>query len=136
MYLTQGLHRALQRHPGKVALHHLGDAGERHWTFAQFADQVGRQAAALQARGIAAGDRVALLAPNNDKLVTLLMACWWLGAVACPMNTRWSLPELRFAIGDCGAGLLVADALFEAQATALADATSVASCVAACAPYA
>ena len=38
MYLTQGLHRALQRHPDKMALHHLKEGSERHWTFAQFAD--------------------------------------------------------------------------------------------------
>ena len=153
MYLTQGLHRALQRDPDKIALRHLGDAAprpakpavpqgessrpakpdllgsERHWTFAQFADRVARQAAALQARGIATGDRVALLAPNDDALVTLLTACWWLGAVACPLNTRWSLPELRYAVADCGARLLVADAQFAAQASALADVTSTADCL-------
>jgi long-chain acyl-CoA synthetase len=47
-----------------------------------------------------------------------------LGAVACPLNTRLSLPELRFALADCGARLLVADAPFEAQAAALADVLS------------
>ena len=128
MYLTQGLHRALQRHPGKTALHHLADPGQRQWTFAQLADRVARQAAALQARGIGAGDRVALLAPNNDHLITLLMACWWLGAVPCPMNVRWSLPELRFAVADAEAKLLVADAPFEAQAAELAEVAPVALC--------
>jgi acyl-CoA synthetase (AMP-forming)/AMP-acid ligase II len=128
MYLTQGLHRALQRHPDKIALHHLAEASQRHWTFAQWADQVARQAAALQARGVATGDRVALLAPNDDALITLLTACWWLGAVACPLNTRWSVPELRFAVADCGARLLVAGAPFAAQASELADVTSVATC--------
>ena len=127
MYLTQGLHRALQRHPQKTALHHLAEGGERHWTFAQYAHEVARQAAALQVRGIASGDRVALLAPNNDHLITLLMACWWLGAVPCPMNVRWSLPELRFALADCGAKLLVADAPFEGIAAELAHVITVAT---------
>jgi acyl-CoA synthetase (AMP-forming)/AMP-acid ligase II len=128
MYLTQGLHRALQRHPHKTALQHLADGGERHWTFAEYTDQVARLAAALQARGVAGGDRIALLAPNNDRLVIVLMACWWLGAVPCPMNTRWSLPELRFALADCGATLLVADSPFEPQAAELAQVTRVALC--------
>lgn len=119
MYLTQGLHRALQRHPGKVALHHLAEGRERHWTFMQYAERIARHAAALQARGVGPGERVGLLAPNDDALVTLLMACWWLGAVACPMNTRWSVPELQYALHDCGARLLVADAQFAAQAAAL-----------------
>lgn len=128
MYLTQGLHRALQRHPHKMALQHLAEGQVRHWSFVQYADNVARRAAALQARGVAVGDRVALLAPNDDALITLLMACWWLGAVACPLNTRWSVPELRFAAADCGARVLVADASFAAQATALADITTVARC--------
>jgi acyl-CoA synthetase (AMP-forming)/AMP-acid ligase II len=128
MYLTQGLHRALQRHPHKIALRHLAEGGARHWTFAQFAERVGQHAAALQARGVMAGVRVALLAPNDDALVTLLTACWWLGAVACPLNTRWSVPELRFAVADCGARLLAVAAPFAAQAAELADATSVAAC--------
>jgi acyl-CoA synthetase (AMP-forming)/AMP-acid ligase II len=128
MYLTQGLHRALQRHPAKVALQHLDESSERHWTFTQFADQVARQAAALQARGVGFGDRVALLSPNDDALVILLNACWWLGAVACPLNIRWSVPELRFAAADCQAPLLVVHAAFAAQAAALADLITVAAC--------
>ena len=35
MYLTQGLHRALQRHPEKIALCHLAPDGERRWSFAR-----------------------------------------------------------------------------------------------------
>jgi long-chain acyl-CoA synthetase len=34
MYLTQGLHRSLQRHPGKEALVHLGEGPPRRLTFA------------------------------------------------------------------------------------------------------
>ncbi|KQP22446.1 class I adenylate-forming enzyme family protein [Pseudorhodoferax sp. Leaf267] len=110
MYLTQGLHRAVQRHPHKTALRHLGADGQRALTFAELQATVARHAAALQARGVQAGDRVALLAPNNDQLIVLLWACWWLGAVASPLNTRWSLAELRHALADSGARLLVADA--------------------------
>jgi len=109
VYLTQGLHRSLQRHPDKTALLHLSGAGERRHSFAQLADAVGRQAAALAMRGLGLGDRVALLAPNSDSLVLAILACWWLGAVACPLNTRWSAPELAHALEDSGASLLLAD---------------------------
>lgn len=125
MYLTQGLQRSLQRHPDKVALRHLGADGERSWTFTQLADQVARRAAVLRARGIAPGERVALLSPNDDAMVISLLACWWLGAVACPMNVRWSVPELRHALADCGAPLLLADASFATQAAELADLATV-----------
>lgn len=121
MYLTQGLHRSLQRHPDKTALRHLAPDAERSYTFTQLLDQVARRAAVLRARGIAQGERVALLAPNDDAMVMGLMACWWLGAVACPLNTRWSVPELRHALADCGAPLLLADASFAAPAAELAD---------------
>ena len=109
MYLTQGLHRAVQRHPDTIALTHVSDAGERHWTFAEVLDAVGRQAAYLQARGIRANDRVALLSPNSDHLIQAILACWWLGAVACPMNTRWSEAELEYALKDSDAVLLLHD---------------------------
>jgi acyl-CoA synthetase (AMP-forming)/AMP-acid ligase II len=119
MYLTQGLHRTLQRHPAKIALRHLGAQGPlRTVTFARLVDAIGRQAAALRAFGIGSGDRVALLAPNNDALIVQLYACWWLGAVACPLNVRWSVAELRHAVVDCGAMLLVADS---SQAAAAAE---------------
>jgi len=121
MYLTQGLHRSLQRHPDKTALRHLAPDAERAYTFAQLLDQVARRAAVLRARGIAPGERVALLAPNDDAMVMGLLACWWLGAVACPLNTRWSVPELRYALADCGAPLLLADAGFAGPCAELAD---------------
>lgn len=121
MYLTQGLHRSLQRHPDKTALRHLAPDAERSYTFTQLLDQVARRAAVLRARGIAQGERVALLAPNDDAMVMGLMACWWLGAVACPLNTRWSVPELRHALADCGAPLLLADASFAGPSAELAD---------------
>jgi long-chain acyl-CoA synthetase len=121
MYLTQGLHRSLQRHPEKTALRHLAPDAERAYTFTQLLDQVARRAAVLRQRGIAPGERVALLAPNDDAMVMGLLACWWLGAVACPLNTRWSVPELRYALADCGAPLLLADASFAGPSAELAD---------------
>ena len=125
MYLTQALHRSLQRHPGKLALQHLDepgdlcDATQPALDVASLVQQVARLAAALQACGVAGGDRVALLSPNNAHLVQQLLACWWLGAVACPLNLHWRPAELHQAMADCGASLLVVDprlALLSAQA--------------------
>jgi long-chain acyl-CoA synthetase len=118
VYLTQGLHRALQRNPGMTALTHVGDSGVRRQTHAQLVSGVARQAAALARRGIARGDRVALLAPNSDQLVRAILACWWLGAVACPLNIRWSTPELAHALHDSEASLLLVDDALQALAPA------------------
>ena len=111
MYLTQGLHRSLQRHPDKIALAHVGDVSAREHSFVNLMDDVARQAAALQAQGLEHGDRVALLAPNHDGLVRTLYACWWLGLVACPLNVRWSAAEVGHAVADSGARLLLVDDL-------------------------
>jgi len=120
MYLTQGLHRSLQRQPGRVALTHLGESADgaapaREHRFDALLDAVARQAAALAARGVRAGDRVALLAPNHDRLVEAIYACWWLGAVACPLNVRWSAPELAQALADAEPALLLADTALAAR---------------------
>ena len=109
MYLTQGLHRALQRHPDQTALTHLAESGTRRHTHAALMGAIARHATALAQRGIARGDRVALLAPNTDHLIRAILACWWLGAVACPLNVRWSTPELAFALQDSGAKLLLTE---------------------------
>lgn len=116
MYLTQGLHRALQRNADMTALTHVGDSGVRRQTHAQLSNGVARQAAALARRGIVRGDRVALLAPNSDQLVRGILACWWLGAVACPLNIRWSTPELAHALQDSEASLLLVDDTLQALA--------------------
>jgi len=103
------MHRALQRNPDQTALTHVADSGTRRHTHAQLTDAAARQATALARRGIGPGDRVALLAPNSDRLVIAILACWWLGAVACPLNIRWSTPELAHALQDSEASLLLAD---------------------------
>jgi acyl-CoA synthetase (AMP-forming)/AMP-acid ligase II len=118
MYLTQGLHRSVQRKPAQIALTHLGPDGARSHRFDEFVDQVARQAAALQAQGVRSGDRVALLSVNDDRMIHALFACWWLGAAACPLNVRASTPELAHALADCEPALLLTD---EALAQRLPD---------------
>ena len=48
MYLTQGLHRAVQRFPNKVALRHLDGGNATSLSFAALWTQVGQRAAWLQ----------------------------------------------------------------------------------------
>ncbi|MEY4294450.1 MAG: hypothetical protein RLY82_138 [Pseudomonadota bacterium] len=109
MYLTQGLHRAIQRHPSKLAVKHVAEDGNQALTFAELAHDASCYAAALMAQGVSKGDRVALLSPNNANLIIQLWACWWLGAVACPLNIRWNAAEIGHAVIDAGAKVLVVD---------------------------
>jgi long-chain acyl-CoA synthetase len=108
MYLTQGLHRAVQQRPQAVAT----VFGPRRTTFSALVDRVARLAGAFARLGVSGGDRVALLAHNSDRYVEGLLAAWWLGAAACPLNTRWSAAEIAYALNDCGTRLLIVDDAF------------------------
>ena len=49
---------------------------------------------------VARGDRVAVLALNTTDTLEVQFACGRLGAVFLPLNTRLTVPELQFIVGD------------------------------------
>lgn len=108
MYLTQGLHRAVQQKPESIAVRF----GQRHRSFRQFADRVARLAGALQALGMQAGDRVAMLALNSDRYLEYQMGVPWGGGVLNPCNIRWSASEILYALNDSGSTFLLVDETF------------------------
>ena len=63
MYLTQGLHRAVQQRPDQA----MTIFGERRRTYREVADRVARLAGALRELGVREGDRVAMLSLNSDR---------------------------------------------------------------------
>ena len=69
--------------------------------------------------GVATGDPVAFLSLNSDRLVAGFFACFWAGGVANPVNVRWTITELAYALNNCGASLLVVDDPFTALAEQL-----------------
>ncbi len=115
MYLTQGLHRALQQCPDRAATHF----GARRQSFRSFGDRVARLAGALRTLGVQPGDRVAMLAHNSDRYAEFFLAVWWAGAVANPVNTRWSTPEIAYSLNDCASRVLLVDDAFTAQVSAI-----------------
>ena len=106
--ITQALHRAARETPDRIAT--VDGARQRNWR--EVAARTRRVAGALAALGVAPGDRVALLAPNGDLFVDFLFGSLWAGAVACPVNTRWTANEIGYALADCGAEVLIADPSF------------------------
>lgn len=108
MYLTAGLHRALQRHPDKTAL--VDES--RRLSFRELHARVARLAAGLQRLGVRPGDRVAVLALNRGRYVETALAVWWSGAVLNPVNTRWSEAEMVYALNDCAVRVLLIDDSF------------------------
>jgi len=88
-----------RRTPDKVAVVDL--FSERRFTYAQFDARISRLAAHLRDRlTIARGDRVAVLALNTTDTLEVQFACGRLGAVFLPLNTRLTVPELQFIVGD------------------------------------
>ena len=68
--------------------------GEDVWTYRGFADAVLRMARALVKRGVGQGDRVACHMTNRPELAVAYYACFRIGAIAAPLNTRFKTAEL------------------------------------------
>ena len=83
--------------------------GDRRFTYAEFASRVDRQAAALAARGVAPGDRVAVLAPNTALALESHFAPMRIGAVLVMLNTRLAAGEVEWILKHCGAKVVLVD---------------------------
>jgi long-chain acyl-CoA synthetase len=59
--------------------------------------------AALIAKGVKQGDRVALLLPNSPQSLIGLFGIWKAGGIAVPINPLYTESELEFALLECGA---------------------------------
>jgi acyl-CoA synthetase (AMP-forming)/AMP-acid ligase II len=87
------------------AAHYYGErtalaSGAARPTFRELHDRVAGIAAALGRRGFRAGDRLAMLLPNEHDYLELVYACAWLGLIAVPVNTRLSITEIDHLIAD------------------------------------
>ncbi len=83
--------------------------GERY-SYSRFYQQVDALAASLQNDyGIAKGDRVALAMRNNPEWAIAYAAASLIGAIVVPINSWGKTEELRYAISDCGARVLICD---------------------------
>ena len=78
-------------------------------SFAQVYAQGVRIASALQARGIAKGDRVVIAMRNYPEWITSFIGVLHLGAIAVPVNAWWRGEELAYSVAHCGARLVIAD---------------------------
>ena len=63
----------------------------------------------VSAQGVVPGDRIAILAENSPQYLEMYAALPAAGFVIVPLNTRHAEPELRYALEDAGAKLLITD---------------------------
>jgi acyl-CoA ligase (AMP-forming) (exosortase A-associated) len=78
--------------------------------FAGLEETVGRLAAALRARGLAKGERVASWLPKGKLTSLLPLACARAGLIHVPVNPLLKRMQVGHIIGDSGAGLLISGA--------------------------
>jgi long-chain acyl-CoA synthetase len=94
----------------KVAVIDLGgEAKPREFTFGQIDEMVKGVARALAARGMARGDRVAVLSANRAEYLAAYYGIMRAGLVAVPVNFRFPRPTIDFIIRDAGAKLVFCD---------------------------
>jgi acyl-CoA synthetase (AMP-forming)/AMP-acid ligase II len=108
MYVTQALHRAVQQQPDVVAT----IFGDRRTTFAEQRDRVSRVAGGLREVGVRPGDRVGFLGLNSDRFYEYYFAVPWADAVLNPVNTRWAVAEIIYALEDSQTTALMVDDVF------------------------
>jgi len=96
MIHTHSLGRAARYHAGATAL----VSGAARPTFQQLHTRVAGIAAALTQHGFVAGDRLALVLPNESEFLELIYACAWLGVTVVPLNTRFSATEIDRVLAD------------------------------------
>ena len=82
--------------------------GDIRWSFEELYEESRLVAAALIARGVAPGDRVALWAPNSARWVAASFGVYLVGAVLVPVNTRFKGSEVGHVLRRSSACLLLA----------------------------
>lgn len=82
---------------------------DREVTAIAFRTLVCEAAAELDAMGVGAGDRVALLAFNRPEWLAIYCACLARGATLVPLNPALSESEVAFILEDCSPALVFVD---------------------------
>lgn len=80
-----------------------------------------RLAGLLAARGVKPGDRVAVQVEKSWPCLALYLATVRAGAVYLPLNTGYTLNEVRYFLGDAAPALFVCRPEIEAEARGLAN---------------
>ncbi|WP_336038235.1 AMP-binding protein [Halobacterium yunchengense] len=92
------------------------------WTYADLDARANRTARLLADRGVADGERVAVVSRNRPALVDLVFACGKTGGVFAPLSHRLAPPELAALLGTVDPELVVVEERFEGDvADALGD---------------
>lgn len=79
-------------------------------SFGRLRAQSNRLATALSTRGVGVGDRVAILLPQGEAVLTAHLAAYKLGAIAVPLAALFGVDALAYRLRDSGASALITNA--------------------------
>jgi long-chain acyl-CoA synthetase len=97
------LRRRAAEHPDRLAL----VAGDTRWTYGELHERADAACAGLLALGVAAGDRVTLILGTTPGFVAAFAGVLRAGAVAVPLLPSLAPDELRYALDDSGASVVL-----------------------------
>jgi acyl-CoA synthetase (AMP-forming)/AMP-acid ligase II len=84
-------------------------------TYREVAAKARAQAASLDALGVGAGERVAIVSHNAARLFTSFFGVSGSGRILVPINFRLNAAEIEYIVGHCGASVLVVDPELDAD---------------------
>ena len=93
-------------------------------SYGDFNNDVSRAARMLHGLGIKHGERIGLMFPNRPEILFLYFACFRLGVVVVPVNTRYKRGEIEYALDHSECRLLLVDQQFYARVEKLEDSVS------------
>jgi long-chain acyl-CoA synthetase len=101
--LTDPIDEAIARVPDRIAF----IIGDDSITYGALGIAIEHARAALRARGVGAGDRVALVDAAGTLAVATVLACARVGAAAAPMSLRATAAEIEAMMKAAGCGSVV-----------------------------
>lgn len=90
-----------------------GYIGRKRYTFKEMNERANKFAHYLKEKNLKKGDRVALLAKNNEDFITVFFAAVKLGIITVPINWRLKPNEITYILSNSQPSLLIYDDVFE-----------------------
>ncbi len=136
-HYDKGVPKTLEPYPQKTLVDYVDEAVKEHpdypmvlfkkrkMSYAEIQKLTDEFAAALAAKGVKKGDRVALIMPNVPQAIICRWGAWKVGAILVHLNPTYTESELEHALNDCGAETVVVMTMFYNQFKKLQPRTKV-----------
>jgi acetyl-CoA synthetase len=103
--------RRWSQETSRIALHYEDEAGRpASFTYAALQADANRLSNALQALGVARGERVAIVLPQSPQTVVAHVATYQLGAVAMPLSLLFGPDALEYRLQNSDTAVAIVDA--------------------------